>query len=204
MHIYFARHGQSEANVLRVISNRGYQHPLTEQGRQQARALADALRAVPLTHIYTSPLLRAVETAQIVASSQGLTYLIADALREYDCGILEGRADPQAWAQYETTWRDWLERGQPDSHPPGGESFHDLRARFVPFINQLVQQHSGTPARLLLIGHGGVYRAMLPLVLSAIDTAFAVAHPLGNAAYVLAEEQQGQLICREWGGQAPG
>jgi broad specificity phosphatase PhoE len=200
MKLYFARHGISEANVQRVISNRGYQHPLTEKGREQAQALAEVLRGVPITHLYSSPLQRAVETAQIVGASKGLGYQITDALREYDCGVLEGQSDAASWEQHERTWRDWLERGLLDSCPEGGESFYDIRARFVPFIESLIAQHTATDAHILYIGHGGTYRAMLPLVLDNVDNAFAVANTMSNASYVLAEWQGERLICTEWCG----
>jgi broad specificity phosphatase PhoE len=204
MKLYFARHGESEANTQWVISNRGFQHPLTEKGCEQAHLLAAALRDVPIAHLYSSPLLRAVETAQIVGTSKNLDYQITDALREYDCGALEGQSDAASWEQHERTWRDWLERSLLDSCPEGGESFHDIRARFVPFIRGLVAQHAETDAHILLIGHGGIYRAMLPLVLDNIDNNFAVAHTISNASYVLAEWQGKHLVCTTWCGQPVG
>lgn len=204
MKLYFARHGESEANVQKVISNRGYQHPLTEKGREQARALVTVLRDIPITHLYSSPLQRAVETAQIVGASKGLDYEITDALREYDCGTLEGQSDAASWEQHEQTWRDWLERGLLDSCPAGGESFHDIRARFVPFIESLIAQQAAADAHILLIGHGGTYRAMLPLVLDKVDNAFAIAHTMSNASYVLAEWRGDRLVCTEWCGVAVG
>src|SRR5512136_313555 len=108
MRFYFVRHGQSEANVQRVISNRDLPHPLTELGRRQADALAQALADVPLAAIYSSPIIRAVQTAQIVAASNGLPLEIADALREPDCGIMEGRADEEAWAEHDRVVYDWV------------------------------------------------------------------------------------------------
>jgi len=67
MRIFFARHGQSEANLLKVFSNRGWKHPLTAMGRQQAHELAARLRDRNVAAVFTSPLRRAVEAAQIVA-----------------------------------------------------------------------------------------------------------------------------------------
>ena len=72
MRLYFVRHGQSEANVQMVISNRDLFHPLTELGRQQAEALAQSLAEVPVAAIYSSPIVRAAQTAQIVAARHGL------------------------------------------------------------------------------------------------------------------------------------
>jgi broad specificity phosphatase PhoE len=65
MRLYFVRHGQSVANVQMVISNRDLFHPLTELGRQQAEALAQSLAEVPVAALYSSPIVRAAQTAQI-------------------------------------------------------------------------------------------------------------------------------------------
>ena len=202
MKLYFARHGESEANVLRVVSNRGFQHPLTARGRDQAQALAEALERVTLTHLYSSPLQRAVETAEILAAAQGLSFEINDALREYDCGVLEGRSDDTAWAQHRQIWQDWLLHQRYDSRAEGGESFEDIRARFVPFIEGLIAAHGGTSAQIGLIAHGGVYRTMLPLVLDNIDFAFIRDRQIPNAAYIEAETEADRLVCRSWCGES--
>jgi probable phosphoglycerate mutase len=202
MKLFFARHGESEANILRVISNRGYQHGLTARGREQAHELVENLRGISLTAIYTSPLQRAVETAEILGKARGLSWQISDALREYDCGILEGRSDADAWAAHERSWRDWLDAAKRDSCPEGGESFHDIEARFVPFIQSLIEEYGDSDAAIALIGHGGTYRAMLPLVLNNIDADYAVAHPMKNAAFVRVIYKDNRLICTDWCGES--
>ena len=99
---------------------------------------------MPLAAIYSSPIVRAAETAQIVAASKGLPVEIADALREPDCGIMEGRGDEEAWAEQHRVTHDWVVQRKFDSRIEGGESYHDLRARFVPFVDHLMATH-GTP-----------------------------------------------------------
>jgi len=121
MRLYFVRHGQSEANVQSVISNRDLPHPLTELGRQQAMQLAQAMAAVPVTRIYSSPLLRARQTAEILSAALGAPIEITDALREFDCGIAEGRSDDEAWSLSRRVMDDWLGRGDPSSRIEGGE-----------------------------------------------------------------------------------
>ena len=65
------------------------------------------------------------------------------ALREFDCGLAEGRSDEEAWQLHASVMTDWLDRGRYGARIPGGESFDDLRRRFVPFISELTQ-----PAKL--------------------------------------------------------
>ncbi len=203
--LYFIRHGQSEANVLRVISNRGQVHGLTDLGRQQASSLAEQLRDsnAGITKIYSSPLLRARQTAEILAqglasglgTGGALPIEITDALREFDCGAVEGRADEAAWQIHNTLCRDWAAGLKLDNRIPGGESFMDLQQRFVPFIASLIAQDEFS---LALVGHGGLYFAMLPLVLANISRQFIWTHHISNAAYILAEAGEEGLICREW------
>ncbi|HEU4744820.1 MAG TPA: histidine phosphatase family protein [Anaerolineales bacterium] len=82
MRLCFVRHGESEANVLRVISNRESPFELTPPGRQQAGTLANQLRDIPVTTIFSSPILRARQTAEILARSFNQSYRVTDALRE--------------------------------------------------------------------------------------------------------------------------
>jgi 2,3-bisphosphoglycerate-dependent phosphoglycerate mutase len=201
MRLYFVRHSQSEANVLRVISNRDLPHSLTTQGRQQAEALARSLGDVPLIAIYSSPIMRAMQTAEIVAAISGVPFEIADALREPDCGIMEGRSDEEAWAEHDRVVSDWVVQRRFDSCIEGGESFHDLRARFVPFMDRLITAHGGTNHNILLITHGSLLYLMLPLVLTNIDFASVREYPMPNAGVIIAEKQANGLVCLEWCGE---
>jgi 2,3-bisphosphoglycerate-dependent phosphoglycerate mutase len=210
MKLYFTRHGESEANVLQVISNRGQRHPLTEQGRQQAQLLAGKLGSAGITGIYTSPLLRAVQTAEILSEAFGVGFEITDALREYDCGILEGTAGAETWAAFWALREAWWPGLRWERRMEGGESFLDMQARFVPFIEGLLATDNQRNQNLILIGHGGLYICMLPLVLVNVDFDIAARQPFPNTGYVLAESDspgsgsQGsspqELVCREWCG----
>ncbi len=200
MRLYFVRHGQSVANVQMMISNRDLFHPLTELGRQQAEVLARSLAEIPIAAVYSSPIVRTAQTAQIVASHLGLPVESVDALREPDCGIMEGRSDEEAWAEHDRVMQDWVVQRQFDSRIEGGESYSDLRARFVPFIDRLITAHSDSDHNLLLITHGSLLYLMLPLVLSNIDLATVGDYPMPNTAVIIAEKQANDLVCLEWCG----
>lgn len=200
MRIYFVRHGESQANLLHIISNRDLPHGLTDLGRQQAQRLADALSGAGLTELYTSPVLRALETAQILSARLSLPYQVTEALREYDCGVLEGKSDPASWQLHQKVREDWLIRREMDSVIPGGERFAEIQRRFVPFIQGLTSPEDPADRRILLVGHGGLYQCMLPLVLTNIQAAWAVHQPFPNTAYVLAERRLGGLVCLDWCG----
>ena len=202
MKLTFTRHGESLANTLNIISNRDLPHPLTPKGREQAAALASRLRGRGITRVYTSPILRALETAEIVAKSLNQSVQIANALREYDCSILEGRGDAEAWELHERTIADWLAARRRDDCPEGGETFKDIRDRFVPFIESLVEDIGDSDEHLLLVTHGGILLLGLPHVLTNVSFDKARSLPFENTFLIEAEQTQRGLICRVWGERA--
>jgi len=200
MKIYFIRHGESEANLLREHSNRGFRHPLTEKGREQAATLARRLEGIAVTRLFASPIMRAVQTAEILSDALDVPYEITDALREYDCGILEGRADEAAWQLHFAVFDAWVQHKDWERRIEGGESFNEIRDRFVPFIERLAADYGESLANIVLVGHGGLYRCMLPLVLVNVDFDFVVNQPMGNTACIVAETRPEGLTWIEWEG----
>jgi broad specificity phosphatase PhoE len=201
MKILFARHGESQANILHEISNRGLKHPLTQKGREQASLLAQKLQSQPISHIYSSPVLRAIETTVILANQLCVDYEVTEALREYDLGELEGKADEKTWQFWQELFDAWTKDRRWEQSAPGGENFHHVKNRFVPFIEGLIQQYQDTEANLLCIGHGGLYWIMLPLVLTNIDTEFILNHrSFEYASLIISELRSDGLVCLEWNG----
>lgn len=196
MKLYFVRHGESEANTRRIISNREQSLRLTERGRGQANALADRLRSIPITSIFCSPVLRARETADIVSAALGIPYQVTQALREYDCGILEDRSDEASWRLHRYYFDDWTLNHNYTNKPEGGESFVDIQNRFVPFIESM---KNTSDQQLLLIGHGGLFLLMLPLLLLNINNEFVQKHAIGHTDCIVAELQPNGFVCKQWG-----
>ncbi|MBK9372081.1 MAG: histidine phosphatase family protein [Deltaproteobacteria bacterium] len=128
---------------------------LTPTGQAQARALAEELAAVPFGRVISSDLTRAVETARPIAEGRNVPWLITEALRERDLG---------EWA--EVTRESLRASGEMSrliswwGRPPGGESHDDLMRRALPFLASLPT----LDAPSLLVGHGGLNRALLGLI----------------------------------------
>lgn len=196
MKLYFVRHGESEANTQHVISNYGSPFGLTERGRQQVQVLAERLKNLPITTMYSSPVLRAMDTADILYQALGLPYRVTEALREYNCGILEGQSDDESWRLHRQYYQDWTLRHDYLSKPEGGESFIDIQNRFLPFIESLKGNDDGD---ILLVGHGGLFRLMLPLVLPNVDDDFVNSHGVGHTDCIVAELQTDGFKCLQWG-----
>jgi broad specificity phosphatase PhoE len=203
--LYFVRHGESEANVLKVISNRGsghgpvFGHGLTDKGRRQAEELAENLRGsgAGAGRIFASPLLRAVQTAQVLSNALGVDWEVTEALREFDCGVAEGRSDPEAWELHRQVMDQWLQ-GQFAARIEQGESLLDVQRRFIPFVRALGETEVQGGA-YILVGHGGLYLSVLPVLLVNLDPGSILHFP--NAAFVLAETQPEGLVCLEWCGR---
>jgi broad specificity phosphatase PhoE len=200
MKIYFARHGESQANLLRIISNRDLPYGLTARGREQAERLAERFQEHSITRIYTSPLLRAIQTATMLADHLGVEWETADGLREFDCGVAEGRADEGAWQLWQAEYEAWVFNHDYGYQIEGGESFQDVQRRFVPFVNGLIQSYAGTRDEVICISHGGIYSVMLPCILQNVTAEFMMKHGFDYTSCIVAQLRQEALVCTEWDG----
>ena len=198
MKLYFVRHGESEANTLRVISNRESPFGLTALGKQQALILADRLKDIPLTAIYSSPIRRARETAEILSQSFHLPYQVTEALREYDCGVLEDKSDQESWRLHGEIAEDWTLNNNYVRKPDGGENYFEIKKRFIPFIESFTQNGLHAEEHILFVGHGGLLQLMLPEVLTNIDHAFVKSHGIRHTQCIIAEQRQAGLVCIQW------
>lgn len=200
MKFYFIRHGESQANLRHEIANRGLRYGLTPKGRQQAEELALRLQGQAIDQIFTSPVLRALETSIILANRLGVGYEVTDALREYDCGCMEGRSDETAWKSWQWLYDAWVIHKNYAERIEGGESFHDLRARFVPWMESLIEKYQDQPLNIACVGHGGIYTMMLPLVLKNVDTGVIERFGFDYTTAIQAELRPEGLLCTEWNG----
>jgi len=146
--------------------------------------------------------LRAIETSILLANHLGVDYEINEALREYDCGILEGRSDEEAHQGWKDLFDAWVLRKEWERRIEGGESFYDIQARFVPFIRRLVQDYGNTDTRIACVSHGGLYWMMLPLVVKNVDTALIERLGLGYSACIETELRGDELFYVSYNGQA--
>jgi probable phosphoglycerate mutase len=78
------RHGQADNNVSRTLVGRNIESHLTSQGRQEVADAAKQLKSIPIDKIYASPVIRAMETAQIVCETLGMDYEVDERLYEID------------------------------------------------------------------------------------------------------------------------
>jgi len=151
--IYFVRHGETEWNIKGILQGSKNSH-LTEKGKAQAYKLRDKLEGIHFEGIYTSPLQRAYETAEILRGHKDEAFYVVDDLREMSFGEMEGipktefRAlQPEA---YNNLWNDPLSYN-PEAFK--GERFQDVDKRIMDFMKKLVVNHP-EGGKFLVISHG--------------------------------------------------
>lgn len=132
--IVLVRHGETDANRAGLLLGRA-NPPLNARGRQQAATVADALASTAKPMIVTSPLARALETANRIGESVGIEPRVDDRLIELDYGDWDGIRIADIPAEMRARWRV-----DPTFVPSGGESLGDLRARVVPLAAELYEQ----------------------------------------------------------------
>jgi broad specificity phosphatase PhoE len=198
MRIYFTRHGESEANTRQIISNRHLPHQLTEKGRTQADLLAGKLLGRPITRIFSSPIPRARETAEIMSATLVVPMECVDALREPDCGVLEGRGDAEAWAEHDSWKESWFHGVRLDEGPQDGETCIGVQARLNGFIKTLRALYEETTAEFIIVTHGALILFGLPVIVDGIDKRFVWEHGLGHTVLITTEFQDGKLTCIAW------
>jgi len=202
--LVLVRHGQSHANVARRLDTRPPGTELTDLGRDQARTFARRLPRRPglVTH---SIAVRAVQTAAEVTSVQTVEALEADGIHEVQVGELEGRADDDAIAEFESIYQRW-HLGELRIPMPGGETGAEVLDRYVPVITDLRLRYLDNDAwqdDIVVVSHGAAIR-LVAATLAGVDPSFALDHHLSNAdAVVLAPNTDGRWSCLRWGRLTP-
>jgi len=155
--LYLIRHGETDWNRLGLYQGTT-DVPLNAAGRAQARTLAESLREVPLHAAYSSPLSRALETAEAVVEGRGIAVRVLPELREISYGLWQGRGIlPRGRCNAGLEWR-W--RFDPWSvRFPGGEGLPEVRERAAAVLLYLRAEHPGE--RVLISGHGHLNRVLL-------------------------------------------
>jgi broad specificity phosphatase PhoE len=158
--LYLIRHGATEANIARPARIQGRRHnpPLARLGIRQAEATRDFLAGRRFDHCYCSPLLRAVQTAAIVAAPHGLSPQPLDALTECDVGRWEG-LDWQTVRYLDAESHERFHTDPAAFGYPGGESFADVHARVTAALDELLGRHPGES--ILVVAHHVVNRTYL-------------------------------------------
>jgi ribonuclease H / adenosylcobalamin/alpha-ribazole phosphatase len=165
------RHGQTPMSVQQRYAGRS-DVPLTDVGVQQAAAAAKRLASAGIGVIVTSPLLRAVRTAQEVGAVTGVAVVADDGFRETDFGAWEGLTFAEVRERWPSELSAWL--ADPDAAPPGGESFAGVSARVTAALRRVLADREGQ--RVLIVSHVTPIKTLVAAALLAPSAAMFRMH----------------------------
>ena len=166
LRILLVRHGQVASNrEMRYVGSRD--EPLTGFGRDQARSVGEALSALPIEAVVSSPLRRAQSTARQVAAGRGLAVRLDDRLREQSYGEWDGLSRAEVIARDPEIHAQWSARD--DVEPPGGESQIAMQTRVLDLVEKefesCADQASEEPRTVAFVSHVGPIKAILSAAL---------------------------------------
>jgi broad specificity phosphatase PhoE len=177
--IYLVRHGENPANLTKEFSYRHVDYSLTpkgvEQARQTARYFAGLAEAgQPIDHVFASPLKRAFETAQVIATQFDLQVIREDALREVNVGTLEVEGDlRENWRLHNEIVEGWRS-GQPGTRFPGGEDLHGLHTRVRAAMERILAR---TQRASVVVSHGGIVAFGVSAIADPLGADLGAEHP---------------------------
>jgi broad specificity phosphatase PhoE len=155
--VYLFRHGEvTLAETRRFIGHLDV--PLSPRGEAQCAAQSARLRDLPIAALYTSDLVRARRSGELLGAAGGLTPIAIPALREMAMGRWEGLTAEEIRGREPDAFATWM--ASVGAFPfPEGESVPDLAARAWPAFETLVAAHAG--AAIAIVAHGGTNRTLL-------------------------------------------
>tara|TARA_B100000029_G_scaffold512996_2_gene611197 strand:+ start:284 stop:919 length:636 start_codon:yes stop_codon:yes gene_type:complete len=197
MPLFLIRHGESEGNALRVVQGQGGDYALTARGREQAQSVGKLLDSLPVISLFSSPLRRARETAELIVAS--LTKSISEdssnsflsfdrRLMEYDFGEMTGTPFKDLPEDYMDFWRDI----RPE--PPGAEGSRKFRERVDAATTEYlsIMRQAGPDSICVAVTHGGVIDAICSSVMGLPTEKFGVFRT-GNCAVTELDELRGEI-----------
>jgi len=165
--IILVRHGETEWNVAEIFRGR-IDVDLNETGIKQAELLAEYLSNLKINAIYSSPLRRALKTAETIASCHKLNVEIVPGLIDFDYGEWQGVSHQEVKAKYKELYAEWL--NSPDKvKMPSGESLSDVRGRAMGMVDSIIARHKGT---VVLVSHRVVNKVLICALLGLDNSRF--------------------------------
>ncbi len=178
--LYLVRHGETDWNVQEIVQGHT-DIALNIVGQEQAKLLANELKNIPFSAVYTSDLQRAYKTAEIIILEKKLSIEATNVLRERQFGHFEGK--PRKTLQILDKLVEKLsdqERFSSKSFPDV-ESDEEMIARVITFLREVAIAHPSK--NILVVTHGGILRILL-IHLGFMTYAQSQKNIIGNTAYI--------------------
>ena len=170
MKLILVRHGETYWNDERRVQGGDSDIELNDTGLEQARKLAAFLENEPITAILSSPLQRAIATAEVIASHHRLPVEVDQGLRELKVGELEGMSVSNLSTTFSQFLMQWWQDGGA-MKLPNGESLVELQQRAWKAVERLLERHKTNPEHnegttVVVVSH---YFVTLAIILKALN-----------------------------------
>ena len=193
--IIFMRHGQAYNNVKRLLVGRNLESHLTELGRKQVKQSSELLKTIPIHKIYSSPVIRTRETAEIASDTLGLDYELDERLFEIELGKLVGLY----YDDVLSTHGDLFAKFYSDNDDENSllefevESFGSVRERIRNLLQEFVEKHVGK--NILLISHLDPIKAAISLAMNIKPSSVYSVQVPNASINVLKNYQDNLTLC---------
>ena len=157
LNLLLIRHGEIDSNVAKIYSGRSSE-PLNSNGRIQAERAAVQLAGQPIVGVFTSPLPRAVETANIVSRGLKLIPQVSPHFNELRMGPWEGLSEEQVELTYPAEFAIWNTRPA-ELALDGRETLEELRSRVLAGLIDVHSRHGASP--VAIVSHVAVIRVLM-------------------------------------------
>jgi broad specificity phosphatase PhoE len=186
--LILARHGETEWNVEEVFRGR-IDVELNQNGIKQAELLAEYLSELKIEAVYSSPLKRALKTAEAVARRHHLEVEASPGLNDCDFGQWQGLSLREVKDKYKKLYEQWAESPQLVKIP-GGESLEGVRERALKVVNGVIAKHSGA---VVLVAHRVVNKVLICALLGLDNSHFwNIRQDVGGTTFF--SYQDGRLV----------
>lgn len=199
MEIYIIRHGETMWNQQHRLQGRK-DIPLNDVGLAGARIAAEALKDTHFDHVYSSPLIRARKTAEIILKNHPeLSIETVDDLQEISFGIGEGlqlrEEDPHTEKERENLklLNRWFAYPDVVAPLPGGETVSEIRTRLQHFLDTCIYPNEHRFERILVTSHGGVIRGIESIIKNLSDADYWDGGIVPNCGAMILELKDGRL-----------
>ena len=188
------RHGETVHNAAGIAQ--GWQDSaLSERGAQQVLRLAERIARLKPTALFSSPLSRALATAQAIANATKLEIKTLDELREMNYGGWEGKSFLDVRRDDADIYHRWID--DPDCPCPGGESHNELRARMENALRAIEESANGQPLRAVVVSHGTAIRVAATALLG-VPTMTSRYFAQDNAGMNVFVRRGSRLVMKLW------
>jgi probable phosphoglycerate mutase len=182
------RHGEAENNVSRTLVGRHIESHLTSQGKQQVADVSKQLKSIPIDKVYVSPVIRAMESAQIVCETLGMNYEVDERLYEIELGKLVGMNYEEVTTKYGDLFLRFYAEHDPILDSFGVEPFAKVKQRVKSLLDDAIKKHEDS--NVLMVTHLDPIKAALATLLDLKPEALYRWHIRNASLTVLKHESR--------------